>query len=112
MKGKDAGAIVSFFSWFFLESIPDTPKGVNVSAVRIEFSSQSYNLDVDTSVRNRIVITSYGIYDLCPRKHPFGSPGQMVFYQLENILLVSNNLNALFGHSNLNIEYSNLLINC
>jgi hypothetical protein len=29
MKGKDAGAIVSFFSWFFLKSIPGTLVGTN-----------------------------------------------------------------------------------
>jgi hypothetical protein len=26
--GKDVGAIVSFFSWSFLKSIPNTPVGI------------------------------------------------------------------------------------
>jgi hypothetical protein len=29
MKGKDAGAIVSFFSWCFLKSILETSAGIN-----------------------------------------------------------------------------------
>jgi len=62
----------------FLEPIPDAADGLDKSAPGAEFFPQPHDLNVHTSIGDRVVVSAHGVHDLGAGKDPSGPARQKI----------------------------------